>query len=654
MPLLPSLLRSCTPPRATCGKPSPPRGPQKVAILDCGAQYGKVIDRRIRELAVECDLLPLSTPAGELREAYAAIVISGGPQSVYDADAPKYDPAIFELGMPVLGICYGMQLMACAAGGQVEPKAKREDGQFEVCIERGCALFAGVKGGSTEVLLTHGDSLSKLPKGFRIVGRSGEIVAAIECAERRLYGVQFHPEVDLSVDGTTMLRNFLFRICALRASYSMASREQAAIEYIRGVAGDKKVLVLVSGGVDSSVCAALLHKALGPERVVALHIDHGFMRHKESEKVVKALQALGLPLDCVDATAEFACSRTEINGVKSAPLCEVTSPEVKRKIIGDTFMRVTQQMVERKGLTADDVYLAQGTLRPDLIESASAMVSTNATVIKTHHNDTALVRQLRAEGKIIEPLADYHKDEVRELGVALGLPSELVWRQPFPGPGLAIRALCADEPYRTKSHADVSSTLRAACLAKAGELGVKALLLPVRTVGVQGDGRSYSYLAALSRDGGVDQPWEKMLQLAKEIPGAVHEVNRVVFLLGPKVESEPTTITPTRLVPEAVEQLRTADHIVTEILTKYTLLRSLAQVPVVLFPVGFGSPSKRSIGIRAFLTRDFMTGTPARPGRDIPLEALEELQKRILSEVPGIARIALDISPKPPATTEWE
>jgi len=618
-------------------------------------QYAKVIDRRVRELCVECEILPLDVDPSTLTD-YAAIIISGGPQSVYDADAPRYDKGLFELGLPIFGICYGMQLMSAVNGGTVARKAKREDGQFPIELADGCAIFAGIASG-TQVLLTHGDSLDQLPAGFRIVATSGEITAAIECAEKKMYGVQFHPEVDLSPDGGEMIKNFLMGVCGLSGSFSMLSRQQSAIDYIQShVADHQKVLNLVSGGVDSAVCAALLNKALGPERIINLHIDHGFMRHEESSTVKTALAAVGVHInESPGAVERFAGATTVIDGRTTAPLCENISPEEKRKIIGDTFMRATQAMVDERGLTADNVVLAQGTLRPDLIESAStAIKASNASVIKTHHNDTALVRQLRDAGRIIEPLKDYHKDEVRVLGMELGLPEPLVWRQPFPGPGLAIRILCADEPYMTASYEAVASQLGDACTAWQGP-PLSPALLPVRTVGVQGDGRSYSYLAALSLQGPPDAHWPALLELAKSIPGTVHEVNRVVFVLGEPIATAPRTITPTRLDKPVVDQLRQADAIVTHVLTEHKLLRKLAQVPVVLFPVGFGTDGARSIGIRAFITRDFMTGVPALPGSDaLPLEALRELSTRILAEVPGIARVALDISPKPPATTEWE
>ena len=640
-------------------KPSPssvaaPIG-EKIAILDAGAQYGKVIDRRVRELSVECDLLTLDTPASELAE-YAAIIVSGGPQSVNAADAPKYDPAIFSMGKPLLGICYGLQLLNHALGGTVvsAKDGQREDGAFQIELDAECALFDGI-GAKTEVLLTHGDSVDKLPGGFKVIATSGALTAGIADASRKLYGVQFHPEVDLSVDGTKMLRNFLYGVCGLSGSYSAACRQDIAIDYIRNTVGPtKKVLCLVSGGVDSSVCAALLNRAIGPERLICLHIDHGFMRHEESSTVVNALQALGVKIDALDASATFLAATTDIKGKKTKPLGETVQPEEKRKIIGDTFMVVTQKMCEERGLKADDVFLAQGTLRPDLIESASALVSTNAECIKTHHNDTQLVRQLRDEGRILEPLRDYHKDEVRELGLALGLPSHLVWRQPFPGPGLAIRILCADEPYVTDSFDAPLAELAAVCKAQTS-LPVKPLLLPVRTVGVQGDGRSYSYLAALTLTGGKPskEQWPELLRLAKQIPGRVHNVNRIVYLIGEPPDESPRTITPTRLTKAPCDQLRKADKVVNDVLLKHDLNRKLAQVPVTLFPTGFGLLGGRSVGVRAFITRDFMTGTPACPGVDLPLEAVDEMCNGVLG-IEGVARIAFDISPKPPATTEWE
>jgi GMP synthase (glutamine-hydrolysing) len=616
---------------------------QQVAILDAGAQYGKVIDRRVRELAVESILLPMDTPASELAQ-YRAVIISGGPESVYGEHAPKYDPALFSLKVPILGICYGMQLMNYAAGGTVERKSMREDGPSVITVEADCALFSGLEP-QQHVLLTHGDSVDTVATGYRVVGMSGELVTAIENTELQRYGVQFHPEVDLTTNGSAILKNFLYNIAGFAGSYTMDDRQAKAIAHIREKVGESHALVLVSGGVDSTVAAALVTKALGKEKVHALHVDTGFMRHNESAGVKVALEKFGLNLRVFDATQIFLTATTTINGQETLPLNQCTEPEHKRKIIGDTYIRVAEQALSEMDIPRDDIFLVQGSLRPDLIESASTHISKTANVIKTHHNDTQLVRDLREKGRIIEPLADYHKDEVRELGAQLGLPEEIVWRQPFPGPGLAIRILCADEPYITDDYSSVVSQLSHFSNEK-----YSVSLLPVRTVGVQGDGRTYSYLAGISGEAN----WEELEQLARTIPKHVHKVNRVAYIFGKKITETLSEITPTHVTLETLDQLRHADQIVNEILLKYDLIRSLSQVPVVLFPVTFGQAGARGIAIRTFITNDFMTGVPALPGREMPVEALNEMVERVLTEVPGITRVAYDLTSKPPGTTEWE
>jgi len=619
-----------------------------IVILDCGAQYGKVIDRRVRELCVHSDIMPLDTDLEKLK-GYKAIIISGGPQSVYGEEAPKYNPGIFKLGLPIFGICYGMQLIAHVKGGEIKKKDVREDGQFFVKVFEECPLFKGC-GDKTEVLLTHGDSIQlPLPAGLDVVATTESgIVAAIADVKNQVYGVQFHPEVDLTIEGTKMFSNFLFEVCKLKPSFTPSCRKEAAIKEIREAVGDAKVLCLVSGGVDSSVCAALLQAAIPAERIFAIHVDLGFMRLNESAKVKAALEAVGVPLKVVNAEFEFMNATTTVNGVQTDTLKSTLNPEHKRKIIGDTYMRVAEKEVQALGLKVDEVFLAQGTLRPDLIESASILASSNATVIKTHHNDTQLVRELRAKGRIIEPLKNYHKDEVRALGADLGLPRHLVWRQPFPGPGLAIRIICAEEPFTLPSD---EATIKK--LAAYNTSSIHTTLLPCRTVGVQGDARSYSNLVALTSSGTRD--WSELMRIAKEIPKKIHSVNRVVYAFGEKLEEGRLLgITPTRLGPEVVKQLQHADEIVNGILLKHDLISSLSQVPVVLFPVHFGQEGARSICIRTFITNDFMTGVPAIPGKQMPMEALEAMVAAILKEVPGIARVCYDLTAKPPATTEWE
>ena len=665
-----------------------------VAILDAGSQYGKVIDRRVRELNVETELFPITTPVETFTSKYKAVIISGGPQSVYDVGAHVIDPKIFELGVPVLGICYGMQLMCYQSGRQVGKKTSREDGQFLIKVDTTSALYQGMES-EQSVLLTHGDTVFDAPEGWKVTGKSGNLIASIEHHEKRLYGVQYHPEVDLTVHGVQIFQNFLFGIAGLSASFTLKDRKETAVEYIRERVGpDSKVLVLVSGGVDSSVCAALCTLALGPERVHALHICNGFMRKDESNKVKEALARLNLNLMVVDASEDFYGATTKIGSspIPTDRLDSVIAPEEKRKIIGDTFMRVAQKEIARLGLDAETTFLAQGTLRPDLIESASHTVSASAAVIKTHHNDTDLVRELRQKGHVIEPLSEYHKDEVRALGRNLGLPEDLVARHPFPGPGLSIRIICSSskpeiddtfhETNRRLKHlltefnpddptdktpaelAELRDDERQVFRALLATSHVSAVLLPIKTVGVQGDGRSYHYVCALSCDASSGEQkddddifnpdWATLFALAKFIPKIYHNVNRVVYVFGKRIREPVLEVTPTTLTKDAISQLQEADDAVNEVFFDRDQLKNVSQAPVILFPVGFEKgDSARSIALRTLITNDFMTGHAAFPGREIDAEAVLTAARRCL-QVPGIARVVYDLTSKPPGTTEWE
>lgn len=330
-----------------------------------------------------------------------------------------------------------------------------------------CPLFKGLNN-EEEVLLTHGDCISEPAEGFKVVAKSGEIIAAIANEKSKLYGVQFHPEVDLTPSGKTMLQNFLTEIAGLQCNFTMKSREVECCKYIRDMVGNNKVLMLVSGGVDSTVCAALLHKALHRDQVIAFHIDNGFMRKDESDKVAQSLSQLGLDLKVIKASTQFYNASTMVPVDKKEPnrkrntkvLCQTVSPEEKRQIIGDTFINISREIIQDLRLNPDKVFLGQGTLRPDLIESASKLASSSADAIKTHHNDTDLVRKLRDQGRVVEPLKEFHKDEVRILGRSLGLPEDLVARHPFPGPGLAVRVICAEEPFMEKDFSETSCFVR--------------------------------------------------------------------------------------------------------------------------------------------------------------------------------------------------
>ena len=402
---------------------------EKLAILDCGGQYTKVIDRRVRELGVKSDILPINVKAEELQE-YQSIILSGGPNNISDKQRLSFDEKIFELGKPVLGICYGMQLMSDHFGGIVDNNIVKEYGQNEIWVDNTVPIFDGMEE-SQKVLMSHGDTVKNVPNGFKVIGKSGEAIAAIGNEEKRMYGLQFHPEVDLTEEGMKILENFIRKVAKYQDFYALDDRIETSIKMIKEKVGDNKVVVLVSGGVDSAVTAALLVKALDSDNVYAIHIDSGFMRKNESDVICENLKKLGLKnLIRENAKDIFFNTVVEVEGKKIGPLVDTIDPETKRQIIGEIFIRIANNVIERLGLDPEHTFIAQGTLRPDLIESGNPEISGFAHKIKTHHNDVAIVREARKKGLIVETNSDWHKDEVRKVARMLGLEESIASRQP--------------------------------------------------------------------------------------------------------------------------------------------------------------------------------------------------------------------------------
>jgi len=570
--------------------------------LDAGGQYCHLIARKVRDLGVYAEVRASETPAHQLASA-RGILISGGPSSVYDPGSPTVDPAIFACGVPVFGICYGHQLMAHLLGGEVRKGERGEYGMATLEMDPvSDALFEGL-GGRQQVWMSHRDAVDGLPEGFSTAGRTATCaIAAMAAPGRKLYAVQFHPEVVHTERGKEYLANFVFRVCGCRKDWDPSGRAPALEREIRDAVGGRNVFFFVSGGVDSSVAFALCTRALGEDRVRGVYVDTGLMREGESEFVGRLAGV------AVEPAAEQFLSA----------LRGVTEPERKRHIIGEEFVRVQERIMAEQGLADGCWILGQGTIYPDTIESGG---TANAALIKTHHNRVAGIRKLIEAGRIVEPLKSFYKDEVRQVGRELGLPSELLDRHPFPGPGLAIRCLCSEVDAPLHATAD-------------------GYIVPVNSVGVQGDSRSYAPVLAIDA---LDHG--RATALINRLSG----INRVIGNVRTRVPISRMQVRAAFLTPQRIARLRRADAAIRGLSQHSGFDRRVWQFPVILIPLGASAECPDSVVLRPVDSVDGMTARSV--SIDAPL--LQEMCAELFQQE-GIAGVFLDLTHKPPGTIEWE
>ena len=585
----------------------------QVKVLDTGGQYCHLIARKVRELGVSSEVVRSDVPAASLHGS-RALIISGGPSSVYDPASPTVDPDIFALGVPVLGICYGQQLMAQALGGVVTPGHKGEYGLALLTPARDAGALLEGAAGQQQIWMSHRDVVSRVPAGFSVTAETATCaIAAMEDHSRRLFGLQFHPEVVHTTAGRRILSNFLFTISGCQTDWEPRQRIELIEQRIRDTVRGRNVFFFVSGGVDSTVAFTLCVRALGAHRVQGVYVDTGLMRAGETDMVRAMFTSLEHDAVSVEnAQAEFV-----------GALARAREPEHKRQIIGEAFVAVQDRIIRQRHLLDGHWILGQGTIYPDTIESGG---TAHAAVIKTHHNRVAGIQKLIESGQIVEPLSSFYKDEVRAIGRELGLPSEFLDRHPFPGPGLAIRCLCSahDAPV---------------------ERAPEGWILPVKTVGVQGDSRSYAHVLVFDR---FPSATHRLQEAATEIVNAVPTVNRVVARVAGDVPIEKLSVLASAITQRRLDRLRAADELVRRLSLEGGFEQQVWQFPVVLIPVGTAERPD-SVVLRPIDSTDGMTAqSVAMP------DALLNRMAGELMRLQGISTVFYDLTHKPPATIEWE
>ena len=599
-----------------------------IAVLDFGSQYAHLIAKRIRHIGAYTKIFSPSAKESFLQDA-KGIVLSGGPASVYSTDIPQFNSNILNLDLPILGLCYGHQLIAKEFGGAITNTGKGEFGKAILQQTSDFPLWQNVSF-PNQVWMSHQDSVTKCPPDFVVTGvtESGN-VAAMRHRKRRIYTLQFHPEVNDTEQGKKMLDNFI-NTCEIYSKWSMETFIKETTERLQQEVGERKVLMFISGGVDSSVAFALLDRVLGRDQMLGLYIDNGFMRKDESTGIIERYRQLGYTnIQSRDYSTFFLDA-----------VANQVDPQIKRQKIGATFIGMRDKFLNELNLSAQEWMLGQGTLYPDIIESGG---TEHAEVIKSHHNRVQEVLDLVDSGNVVEPLKDLYKDEVRQVGSLLGLPDSIVWRHPFPGPGLAINVLSArgDEsfPNLEQTAAEVSNCLK--------ESNCDFSILPVRSVGVQGDQRTYTSPAALIN---TPRDWDWLEKEATRLTNEVRNINRVVVQLDSnnKDLNAPYIIRGAFCSKERRDLMREADFKATQMLKENGLMEKIFQLLVILLPISKNG-KEDSLVLRPVVSEDVMTAQFAR----INWNLLDPLVESILG-LSGIETVFYDITHKPPATFGWE